>query len=336
MTKEGLILHLQRLSTEDGPGIRTTVFFKGCPLRCAWCHNPESLSFKPQLQWLENRCIDCRTCLEVCPNDCLSKDADGRLVIDRQRCDGCGICARECPANAAELLGQRTTVDGLLPVLLKDRAYYTKSAGGVTLSGGEPTYQVAFAEQLLAALQAARIHTALDTCGLCAPHTLERLWPWADLFLFDLKLFDPALHRRYTGQDNAVILDNLRWLAGQIREHPGEKALWVRTPLIPEATFSHENITSLGAFISRLEGAVQRWELCAFNNLCRDKYRRLDLDWPYKQTPLLQQADLEQAGAWARLSGVDPQIVFVTGAARIERAARIEHAAQVEQQEREM
>jgi pyruvate formate lyase activating enzyme len=324
MTKEGMILHLQRLSTEDGPGIRTTVFFKGCPLRCAWCHNPESLSLEPQLQWLENRCIDCRTCLEACLSGCLSKDLDGRLMIDRQRCDGCGICARECPANAAELLGRCTTADELLPELLKDRAYYTKSGGGVTLSGGEPTFQVTFAEQLLEVLKTASIHTALDTCGLCAPHTLERLWPLVDLFLFDLKLYDPALHLHYTGQDNALILENLRWLAGQVHEHPGEKELWVRTPLIPGATYSYENITNLGAFVSRLDGAVQRWELCAFNNLGRDKYRRLDLDWPYKETPLLQQTDLDQAGAWARLSGVDPQIVFVTGAALIEQAARVE------------
>jgi pyruvate formate lyase activating enzyme len=320
MTAEGMILHLQRLSTEDGPGIRTTVFFKGCPLHCAWCHNPESLSLKPEIQWLENHCIDCRTCLEACPTGCLSKDADGRLVIDRARCDGCGICARECPANAAELLGRRTTASELLPELLKDRAYYTKSGGGVTLSGGEPTLQVAFAEQLLEALQAASIQTALDTCGLCSPRILERLWPQVDLFLFDLKLLDPGLHRHYTGQDNAVLLENLHWLAGKVRELPGEKALWVRTPLIPGATATQENIAAIGAFVSELGSAVQRWELCAFNNLCRDKYRRLDLDWPYKETPLLQQAELEQAGEWARLSGVDPEIVFVTGAARVEQS----------------
>src|SRR5512146_2188358 len=131
----GRILHLQRLSTEDGPGIRTTVFFKGCPLRCAWCHNPESLSLRPQVQWLENRCISCHTCLKACPDGCLS-DSGGGIVIDRQRCQGCGTCAAECPSNALELLGRNVNAEALIPELVKDRAFYTASGGGVTLSGG--------------------------------------------------------------------------------------------------------------------------------------------------------------------------------------------------------
>jgi pyruvate formate lyase activating enzyme len=317
----GLILHLQRLSTEDGPGIRTTVFFKGCPLHCAWCHNPESLAYKPQVQWLENRCIDCRTCLEACPHGCLAKNGNGQVVIDRRRCDGCGDCTDACPSNALELLGRRTTVSELLPELMKDAAYYTTSGGGVTLSGGEPTFQASFTEELLQGLRRAGIHTALDTCGLCSRRTLERLWPWVDLFLFDLKLDDPSLHRRYTGQDNAVLLANLEWVADRVRMKPTRTELWVRTPLIPGATCTYENINAIGAHLAKLGSAIQRWELCAFNNLCRDKYRRLDMAWPYQETMLLQQADLEQAGEWGRASGIDPERVFVTGLGRIERSA---------------
>jgi pyruvate formate lyase activating enzyme len=319
MSPTGLILHLQRLSTEDGPGLRTTVFFKGCPLRCAWCHNPESLARKPQVQWLENRCINCKTCLEACPEGCLSKLVDGQVAIDRRRCTGCGVCSQACPSNALELLGRRVTPAGLLPELVKDRAFYEKSGGGVTLSGGEPTLQVSFAEELLRELTKASISTALDTCGLCARRSLERLWPWTDLFLFDLKLADPLLHRRHTGQGNTLVIENLLWLARQVRLQPGEKQLWVRTPLIPGATLSRENLTATGALLAEVDGAIRRWELCAFNNLCRDKYRRLDMDWAYKETPLLSSAELAQAGEWARQSGVNPQIVSVTGMAREER-----------------
>ena len=315
---QGLILHLQRLSTEDGPGIRTTVFFKGCPLHCAWCHNPESLSYKPQVQWLENRCIDCRTCLEACPHGCLAKNGDGQLVIDRSICQGCGDCARACPSNALELLGRRTTAGALIPELLKDAAYYAASGGGVTLSGGEPTFQASFSEELLHGLREAHVHTALDTCGLCSRQTLERLWPLVDLFLFDLKLYDPALHRRYTGQDNAIVLSNLGWLAKRIGLEEKEKGLWVRTPLIPGATCTPENISAIGAHLAKLGSAIQRWELCAFNNLCRDKYRRLDMAWPYQEATLLSQSDMEQAGEWARHSGVDPNRIFVTGLGRVE------------------
>jgi len=162
----GRILHLQRLSTEDGPGIRTTVFFKGCPLRCAWCHNPESISTQPQMQWIAVRCIGCQTCVRTCPNGCLTLTPDG-IVMDRERCDDCGKCVQACPSDARETLGKTVTVDEVLAELLKDRAYYEKSGGGVTLSGGEPSLQPDFAEALLRGLKAQGISTALDTCA-CA------------------------------------------------------------------------------------------------------------------------------------------------------------------------
>ncbi len=309
---QGTILHLQRLSTEDGPGIRTTVFFKGCPLRCTWCHNPESLSPGPQLQWLENRCIGCHTCLKVCPNGCLS-DSGSSIVIDRQRCQGCGTCAGECPSNALELLGKRVGVEDLLAELVKDRAYYLPSGGGVTLSGGEPAYQPLFAEALLHHLKSAGIATALDTCGQCSPQVLERLLPWIDLVLYDLKIVDSDLHHRHTGLENRLILENLA------RVIASGKTVWVRTPLIPGVTDSPENIEGIGAFLRLNSNAnLERWELCAFNNLCRDKYRRLGMEWSFKSTPLFTQEQLDFAGACAKGSGFDPGRIFLTGAVRVE------------------
>lgn len=311
------ILHLQRLSTEDGPGIRTTVFFKGCPLACAWCHNPESISAAPQVQWLEQRCIGCGTCLAACPRGCLSRDASGSIVIDRTCCAGCGACATACPANALELLGRVVTVEELLTEVLKDRAYYETSGGGVTLSGGEPTLQARFVLAFLQRLRAAGVHTALDTCGLMSPQTLEALLPIVDLVLYDLKELDGERHRAFTGQSNDRILENARLVRRFIVERAPHVRLWIRTPLIPGATATRENLLGLGAFIAaHLDGVVERWELCAFNNLCRDKYRRLGLSWPFAETPLLTAEELAAAVTWARESGVAPELVVATGAVR--------------------
>ena len=317
MSPTGRILHLQRLSTEDGPGIRTTVFFKGCPLRCAWCHNPESLSTKAQIQWFAVRCLGCDTCLSACPDGCLTRTEAG-LFIDRERCQGCGKCSEACPAGAIELLGRQVSVDELLGELRKDRAYYDASGGGVTLSGGEPTLQADFVEALLRGLKAEGIATALDTCGLCSAETLDRLLPFTDLVLYDLKLYDPGLHRQHTGTSNRQILDNLLHLREMQSNLPQSFRLWIRTPLIPGTTATLENLTALGGFLSeQLDGCVERWELCAFNNLCRDQYTRLGMQWAYARTPLMTASELASLEHIAKTASKHPEIVLATGATRL-------------------
>jgi pyruvate formate lyase activating enzyme len=314
---DGRILHLQRLSTEDGPGIRTTVFFKGCPLACAWCHNPESIARQMEVQWLSVRCLGCGTCVEVCPEGCLKLSEDG-LMRDRKLCKTCGTCVEVCPAGAQEALGRSVMAEELIAELLKDRAYYQTSDGGVTLSGGEPTFQPEFAEALLRGLKAEGIATALDTCGLTSTTVLERLLPHTDLVLFDLKLFDEAEHHNFTGQPNARILDNLLFVRDYLRERPRKTELWIRTPLIPGATDSDENLGAIGAFLcEHLGGLVSRWELCAFNNLCRDQYIRLGLEWDYADTPLMTADELFRCEQTARNASCYPETVIATGATRI-------------------
>lgn len=313
------ILHLQRLSTEDGPGIRTTIFFKGCPLHCWWCHNPESITAHPQVQWIENRCIGCEICLATCPNSALTRTPDGEILIDREKCRGCGQCAAACPSTALERLGEQVTQDDLLAELLKDRVYFEASGGGVTASGGEPTLQAPFVAALFQQLQDSGIHTALDTCGACPPSALEHILPYTDLLLYDLKLMDEAEHRRVTGQGNQRILDNLVRAADLIRTRTLSTRLWVRTPLIPGMTDSEDNLTAIGNYLQHnLGGVLGRWELCAFNNLCRDKYRRLGMAWYFEDTPLMSQVMLDHCEAMAKASACDPERIMVTGAASAE------------------
>jgi pyruvate formate lyase activating enzyme len=314
----GRILHLQRLSTEDGPGIRTTVFFKGCPLHCAWCHNPESVSIKSQTQWFAVRCIGCKICVDTCPNGCLAMTGAG-LVIDHQRCEACGLCVEACPSGARELLGRTISIEELMAELLKDRAFYEKSGGGVTLSGGEPTFQPDFTEELLCSLKEQGISTALDTCGLTSSRTFDRLLPYTDLILFDLKLLDPDLHHKFTHVTNQQILENLAHIRKTIQHHPQRIELWIRTPLIPGATDTEDNLSAIGRYLDyQMEGTVSRWELCAFNNLCRDQYTRLDLEWEYANTPLMSPADVRQCEQIAKAAFNHPELVLATGATRPE------------------
>lgn len=312
------ILEIQRMSTEDGPGIRTTVFFKGCSLRCGWCHNPESIAAYPQVHWVANQCLGCKTCLAVCTHGALSFSEKGNR-IDRDRCTGCGLCAEACPANALELLGNSWELNDLVAEVIKDRIYFTKSGGGVTLGGGEPTLQLQFCRELLKMLKKLGIHTALDTCGMCSRDALQKLLPYSDLVLFDVKEIDPQKHRIFTGSTNIKILDNLLLVRDSMQTGGQPKELWIRTPIIPNATATGKNVRGIGKFIAaNLDGLVNRWDLCAFNNLCRDKYRRLDLDWEYKDQALWSKLNMEKMAAIARNSGVDPAIVHWSGSTRLE------------------
>jgi pyruvate formate lyase activating enzyme len=317
-TREALVLEIQRMSTEDGPGIRTTVFFKGCGLKCVWCHNPESISPHPQVHWISSRCIGCKTCLEVCPNGALSFAQDG-ILIDRGVCKGCGSCAGECPSNALELLGKKWALDSLIAEAVKDRAYFEKSGGGVTVSGGEPVVQARFVAAFFMGLRKAGIHTALDTCGLCGRDVLDSLLPHTNMVLYDMKEIDSDRHRRFTGSPNEAIFENLIHVSEYMRTYGQPEQLWVRTPVIPGATAREDNIRGIGEFIaSHLGDSVSRWDLCSFNNLCRDKYVRLGLEWSFKNAELLTKEFMEELAEVARGSGVDPDIVRWSGSTKLD------------------
>ena len=312
-----LVLNVQRMSTEDGPGLRTTVFFKGCPLACTWCHNPESLSPRPEVVVHPERCISCGTCVDACPHGAVPRSPGDPV----DPCQACGTCCDECPAGARERLGTTWTLDALAAEVAKDRAYFEASGGGVTVSGGEPALQAAFVEAFLARCRGLGLRTALDTCGQCPPDVLLGLAGQATLVMFDLKLIDARQHRRFTGVSNDRILANLLALRDWMDRVADRPALWIRTPLIPGATATPGNLRGLGAFLAaELGDRVQRWDLCAFNNLCRGQYRRLGRDWAFATTDLMTRADVELLAAVARTSGVDPGIVRTSGATRREDA----------------
>jgi pyruvate formate lyase activating enzyme len=281
-----LTFNVQQFSTEDGPGIRTTVFMKGCPLRCAWCHNPEGLSPKRDLVWHDTRCIAARECLRVCPENALTLAPSG-MTIDRAHCTTCDKCAESCPSAALEVIGKEWEADELIEELLKDRVFFEMSSGGITFSGGEPMLQMDFLCEILPRCKEAGLHVALDTCGAVAWERYVRVLNWVDLVLFDLKIADRARHATATGVANDLILDNARRLARI------GKPLWIRTPVIPGYTADQSNIVAIAQIIRAELPTVERWDLLAYTNLGKPKYHRLDLPYALEDVPLLTRAEME-------------------------------------------
>ncbi len=267
--KKGVIFDIKRYAIHDGPGIRTAVFFKGCPLRCWWCHNPEGLALQPELVFRESRCLSgCIACIETCPQGALSR-AGGLIEINTEECDLCGECARVCPAEALEVIGREMSVGEVLREVEKERIFYDQSEGGVTFTGGEPLMQPEFLGALLDECQARGIHTAVDTCGYAPFEVIDSISDKADLFLYDLKIMDEERHRKYTGASNRAILDNLTKLAEK-----GSPMVAVRLPLIPGVNDDEDNIIKVAEFIRSLRG-IRDISLLPYHRAGSEKYRRL-------------------------------------------------------------
>jgi len=264
---EGTVFDVQRYSLDDGPGLRTAVFFKGCPLRCAWCSNPESQHVNTELLLFATTCLACGACVEACTAEGRTLAGD-HIAWDRRVCTRCGECARVCPAQATVWSGSRRGAGEVLGEVLRDAAFY-EDGGGLTLTGGEPLLQPAFAEALLRLAKAEHLHTAIETTGNAPWEIIESLHPYLDLWLYDLKHMDTQLHRRWTGLGNELILSNLRRLASL------GAPVRVRVPLIPSVNCSDDNLRRTAEFVAQLGGAVRSLDLLPYHRLARAKYEAL-------------------------------------------------------------
>ena len=283
MTKTGIITNIQRFSLHDGPGIRTIVFFKGCPLSCKWCANPESLDPESALGYDFIKCIGCSACLDVCPNAALERGGEG-IIIDTARCEACFSCTAVCPGHALYAEGTEYTIKQLMDEVLKDRPYFYKSGGGITLSGGEPLMQYEFAREFLRELKKAGINTIVETCGYTA--NFNDFIPYIDEIYFDVKHFDPAVHISGTGIDNALIVENL-YAAVQKGKH-----VVARIPVVPDFNFERKNWDGLAGLLQ--DAGVKEAHLLPFHQLGSGKYKTMGLDYTYEKYRSIEKNELEE------------------------------------------
>jgi pyruvate formate lyase activating enzyme len=293
-----MVFNIMRFATHDGPGIRTAVFFKGCPLSCHWCHNPESQSFRPEVLYFEERCRHCGECVAECPEHAIVQTDDEKpSSLLRDVCRRCGHCAEVCQAEARRLAGKRVGLDEVLREIEKDLIFFEESGGGVTLSGGEPLAQPRFAAALLQACRERGIHTAIETCGYARPETFRSVALLADLVLFDVKLMTAAAHREYTGLSNTGILQNLEELLAQGR------AVTVRIPLVPGINDTAEEVDRFARYLGRFRGC--RVELLPYHRIGAAKYARLGRTYRLEDTPEPLAGEIERVGDELRRAGLN-------------------------------
>ncbi len=296
----GRIFEIQRFSIHDGPGIRTTVFLKGCPLNCAWCHNPESISSRPLISFLPDKCIGCGYCLKTCPHDAHRLE-NGARIFDRDRCTACGACTKECYAQALELVGKEITAGEALAEVERDRPFYETSSGGLTLSGGEPTLQPEFSRALLTLAGEAGLHRAMETCGFCQWANLEQFLPLVELFLFDYKESDPAKHEEFTGVPRARIVENLG------RLHAAGAQVLLRCPIVPGFNDRDDHFAGIAALTRELPGLLGA-EIMPYHRLGESKLSRFGLD--DSRRPHVTAPEPETVAAWrARLRELGARLV---------------------------
>lgn len=266
----GIIFDIKRYAIHDGPGIRTTVFMKGCPLACRWCHNPEGIHPAPFWTYRKDRCIRCGACVENCPQQALALEVQG-IVSSGALCSRCFTCTEICPAEARQKVGRKVTAQELLGEIKKDIPFFDTSGGGVTFSGGEPLMQAEFLIASLKMCGGEHIHRVVDTTGHIDSETLMAVAAHTDLFLYDLKMMDSAKHEKYTGVTNRLILDNLKQLTRQ------GAGLIIRLPLIPGVNDDADNLDQTGAFLSRLQG-IKKLDLLPYHDFQKSKYNRFGVD----------------------------------------------------------
>jgi glycyl-radical enzyme activating protein len=289
------IFDIQRFSVQDGPGIRTTVFFKGCPLKCLWCSNPESQSPTPQLLYFETRCTHCYQCTDKCPSGAISKAGDGTLTLDRQACTACGTCVEECLAEARSISGRQATVEEVCLLVEKDMSYYRNSGGGVTVSGGEPTSQPESLVELLAKCRDMGIHTCLDTCGFAEWDILKEVIKHVDLVLMDNKHMKAETHKKLTGVSNELILENTARVAAQ-----GVPTI-IRIPLIPGLNDSDENMNQLGRFMKTC--GLSRVDLLPYHRFSLSKYQALNKEYSLGELPSPDEAEVRRVASTLEAQG---------------------------------
>jgi len=271
---KGQVFSMQRYSIQDGPGIRTTVFVKGCPLRCTWCSNPESQNLNPEIMARQQKCEGCGECVQACPREAIHL-VEGLATIDRAKCDLCMECVEVCPTGSLEVSGKEITIEEAVHECCQDEPFYKNSDGGVTLSGGEPLFQPEFTLQFLKACKEKGLHTALDTCGYAPWEVFEEILAYTDLVLYDVKHLDPEMHLRGTGVESGLILNNLRKTADS-----GQARVWIRIPLIPGYNDSEEHVQAVANLLAEM--SVEKISLLDYHEWGKPKYGFLGKDYPFE------------------------------------------------------